>query len=566
MDSAHKRAEAVYNRRVHGQWFTCPNREWGIRLSKKRIVEATFVIILLGALSKVLGFAREQMIAVYFGATGRTDAYVVANTITVIITGLLSGPLSTAFLPVFASHVANDDRQEASRLASSVITISTLAVLGISIIAMAKADTLVAITATGFTGATFDDAVFLTRVFLPAMAIPLLSAFAKSILNTCDRFGIPALAPSIQNLVIVIVIGILAPTLGITSLTIAVVLGYLAALAIQTPQLVSVAGWPSSSLRIDESTKKVMRLAVPLMAGSLFSQLYLFVDKNLASHLPEGSIAALSFADRLRQVPLGLFVAAVVTVVYPNLSTMWAKKDIAGFKETAIMGLRYVEFICIPSALGLMVLARPLVRLVFEHGEFTAEATAVTASALVAYSPALVFMAATQVIFVAFYSSQDTRTPVMLSAATAVVNILLDLVLVRFFGHVGLAIANSLAATLGALVGLYALNRLSKLPLKSFAISLGKILVSSAVMAGVALALSSFLGFEEGAGSLLRDVITAGIVVGGAFLTYALVAALLRCEEMSSFIGMVKRRMGKETPVNRRLATKERRDRKRGRT
>ncbi len=206
-------------------------------------------------------------------------------------------------------------------------------------------------------------------------------------------------------------------------------------------------------------------------------------------HLPEGSIAALKFADRLRQVPLGLFVAAVVTVVYPNLSGMWAKKDTAGFKETAIMGLRYVEFICIPAALGLMVLARPIVRLVFEHGAFTAGATSVTASALVAYSPALISMAATQVIFVAFYSSQDTRTPVLLAAGTAVANILLDVLLVRFLGHVGLAVANSLAATLGALAGLYALNRLSRLPLMSLR-RLAKILVKL-YHNGMSLALSS---------------------------------------------------------------------------
>ena len=533
-------------------------------MSKKRIVEATFVVIVLGALSKMLGFAREQMIAVFFGATGRTDAYVVANTITGVITGILSGPLSTAFLPVFASHVANGDREGASRLASSVITISTAAVLGISVAAMLPADKLVSIAAPGFSGTTFNDAVLLTRVFLPAMAIPLLSAFAKSVLNTYDHFGIPALAPSLQNLVIVAIISLLAPVFGVASLAVAVVGGYAAGLAVQVPQWFKVGGRPSFSLRMDESARRVMKLAVPLMAGALFSQLYLFVDRNLASHLPEGSIAALSFADRLRQVPLGLFVSAVVTVVYPTLSGMWAKNDSEGFKETAIMGLRYVEFICIPAALGLMVLAKPVVRLVFEHGAFTAGATSLTASALVAYSPALVAMAATQVISVAFYSSQDTRTPVILAAVTAVLNVLLDLVLVRFLGHVGLAIANSLAATLGALAGLYALNRLSKLPLKSLATSLAKILVSSTVMAGAALALSAALNFGEGTGSLLRDVLTAAVVIGGAVLVYILVAAVLRCEEMSTFAAMIRRRMGKETPVNRRLATKERRDRARG--
>ncbi len=510
-------------------------------MSKKRIAEATVTVVILGALSKVLGFAREQMIAVFFGATGRTDAYVVANMIPVLITGLLSGPLSTAFLPVFASHVAKGDREGASRVASSVITVSTVAVLILSVAAMFPANRLVRLVAPGFSGSTFASAVMLTRVFLPAMVIPLLSSFAKTILNSNDHFAIPALAPSLQNLVILAVIALLAPTFGVTSLAIAVVLGYLAALAVQIPSAVKVGGWPKVSFGIDDSVRKVFKLSWPLMAGSLFAQVYLFVDRNLASRLPEGSIAALSFADRIRQVPLGLFVAAVVTVVYPSLSGMWAKNDQDGFKETAIMGLRYVEFVCIPAALGIMVLATPVVRLIFQHGAFTKEATGLTASALLAYSPALVGMAAIQVINVAFYSSHETRIPVLLAAGVAGLNTVLDLLLIKPFGHVGLALANSAANLLGALAGLYALNRMSSLPLRSLLRSLTKILLASGTMGAVALLLSQATGFHKEAASLMRDAANAGIVIGGAGLSYLILATVLKCEEMSALVGLLRK-------------------------
>jgi putative peptidoglycan lipid II flippase len=513
-------------------------------LSKKRIAEATFIVVILGVLSKVLGFAREQMIAVFFGATGRTDAYVVANMIPVLITGLISGPLSTAFLPVFASHVAKGDREGASRLASSMITISTVGVLFLAVMAMFPADHLVRLVAPGFSGETFSSAVALTRVFLPAMVIPLLSSFAKTILNSNDHFAVPALAPSIQNLVIVAVVALFAPTFGVTSLAVAVVLGYLAAFAVQVPSMVKVGGWPKATFRVDDSVTKVFKLSWPLMAGSLFSQFYLFVDRNLASHLPEGSIAALSFADRIRQVPLGLFVAAVVTVVYPSLSGMWAQKDQDGFKETTIMGLRYVEFVCIPAALGLMVLANPVVRVIFQHGAFTREATALTASALLAYCPALVGMAAIQIINVAFYSSQETRIPVLLAAGVAALNTVLDLLLIKPFGHVGLALANSAANLLGALAGLHALNRMSRLPLRSLFRSLTKILLASGTMGVVALALSRATGFHRAAESILRDAVSAGIVIGGAGLSYLLLAAVLKCEELSAFLGLLKRSKG----------------------
>ncbi len=504
-------------------------------MSKKRIAEATMVVVGLGAFSKVLGFAREQLIAFLFGATGRTDAYVVANMVPVLVTGFLSGPLTTAFLPVYASLAAKDDKAGASHLVSSIVTVSTFLVLFISVVAMLPADRLIRLVAPGFAGATFNDAVTLTRVFLPAMVIPLLSAFAKAVLNTHDHFAVPAAAPSVQNLTVILVAALLAPVMGVMSLALALVLGYIAAFLVQVPSTVKVGGWPKISTKVDESGVKVLKLAGPLMAGAVFAQIYLFVDRNLASRLTEGTIAALSFADRIRQVPLGLFVAAVITVIYPSLSAMWAREDKAGFKETAFMGLRYAEFVCLPAAVGLMVLANPTVRLIFEYGAFTSEATAHTASALLAYSPALVGMAATQVTNVAFYSSHETRIPVLLAAGTAVLNTILDLLLVKPLGHVGLAAANSAASLLGAFAGLYALNKKSGLSLKPLARPFGKMVLASGIMGAVALFLSRVTGFGSGTGNAFFDLLRGAISMAGAALTYLIAAACLKCQELSVF-------------------------------
>ena len=138
------------------------------------------------------------------------------------------------------------------------------------------------------------------------------------------------------------------------------------------------------------------------------------IDKNLASRLPSGSIAALSFADRLRLLPMDLFVSAVITVIYPSLSEMWAKRDSAGMGDTLLTGARYAMFVCIPAALGLTVLAKPIVRLAFERGAFTPEATLLTAKALSVYSFGIVALALSRIVGVAFYSSQDTWRPVLL--------------------------------------------------------------------------------------------------------------------------------------------------------
>lgn len=513
--------------------------------SGKRIAQATMVVLLLNSVSKLSGFAREQMVAVFFGATARTDAYVMANRIPTMVLGFLSGPLSTAFLPVFAAAIAKGDRKAASRVVSSIITISALLVAGVSIVAIVPAPTLVRLIAPGFSGATLDSAVLMTRIFFPAMLLPLLAAYAKQVLNTHGEFAIPAIAPFVQNLVIIASIALFAPALGIPALAIGTVVGYAVNLIVQVPLWRKRGPWPGFSLRLDESTRSVIALALPLIAATLFSQAYLLVEGNLASHLPEGSIAALSFADRVRQVPVTMFVTAVTTVIYPSLAAMWAKKNSAEFRDTAILGLRYVGFICIPAAAGLMVLASPSIRLAYRYGAFTSEAVSSTAAALTAYAPGMIALGLMQVISIAFYSAHETRIPVALGVGTSVLTALLDLALVGPLGHVGLALANSIGSIAGALAGLYVLSRfVGGFPSKSLLLSLGKIAAASAPTAAFAYWLSRLTGFDSGAGSFLGNVVAGGITIGGAAAAYLVLAVILRCEEMTMFLGLAKDRLG----------------------
>lgn len=512
-------------------------------MSRKRMAQAAAVVAVLSALSKIAGFAREQMIAMLFGATGQTDAYRTAETIATLVVAMLSGPLSTAFLPVYAAHVATGDEQSARRVASSVFTLSALAVLAVSVCAMPFAGTLVRIVAPGFSERTFADAVMLVRILLPSMMLPLLAAFLKSMLNTYGEFTVPGAVPILQNLVIIAFVSLLGPVLGIASLAWGVVAGYAAALAAQLPSMGRVKASPGLSISVDDSTRKVLKLAGPLVLSTLFSQLYLLVEKNLASHLPEGSIAVLSFADRLRQLPLGLFVTSVITVITPTLSGLWAKKDTAGYRDTAIAGIRYVEFVCIPASVGLMVLARPIVRLAFERGAFSGSATASTAAALSAYAPGLIGLGASQVIAASFVAGQETRIPVALGIGTALLNVVFDVLLVRPLGHIGLALANAVSSLAGAAFGLYLLGRfVSGIPLQDLGWSVAKMAGCSAVMGAVAYALSRMTGFYRGTGSLVSDGLAGAFVVGVAVCAYAASALALRCDEARKMYGLLMNR------------------------
>ncbi|MGI6632804.1 MAG: murein biosynthesis integral membrane protein MurJ [Bacillota bacterium] len=511
--------------------------------TRKRIFQAAFVVMLLNVLSKILGFTREQIFAMFFGATGEIDAKVAAEKITSVI-AVLSGPVSTTFLPVFASFVAKGDDEGAKRTTSSIITLSTLLVLAVALALFIPAPYVVRLMSPGFGEETLRTATMLTRVLLPAMLLPLLIAFAKSVLNTYENFAVPAFAPSIQNMILIATAALFGPVMGVKSLAIGFPSAYIAALALHVPAWRRSPSWPSFSVHLDESTKKVLLMAVPIVLGSVFTQVYMLTNLRLASRLAEGSVAALSFADRLRQFPLGFFAMAVTTVIFPTLSGMWSKGDREGFKSTAVNGIRFVEFVCIPAAVGLMVLAKPIVRLVFERGAFVPEHTAAVASALTAYSPALAGMAALSVISFVFYASQETRVPVALAVGTALLNVALDVILVGPLGHVGLALANSVSQTVGALVGVYLLNRLLRdLPLRSLSNSLIKVLVSSAVMGAAAFELSRYSGFHGGTGNVLRDLLTGGIVMGAAVLVYGITAVLLKAEETQMLIGLTRTRL-----------------------
>lgn len=509
----------------------------------RKVFEATFVVMVLSILSKVLGFAREQIFAMFFGATGELDAKVAAEKITAAIT-VLSGPVSTTFLPVLSACVAREDREGARRVTSSIVTLSAFLILVMAALVIVPAPHVVRLFSPGFGEETLRSAVFLTRVLLPFMLFPLLSALGKSVLNTYGNFGIPAFAPSLQNMVIIAAAALFGPVFGIKSLAIGFPLAYVAAFLIHVPAWKKSPAWPSFSFHWDENTRKVLLMSVPIIMGSVFAQVYALANLNLASRLPEGSVAALSFADRLRQFPLGFFAVAVTTVLFPALSGMWAREDKEGFSVQAANGIRFVEFVCIPSAAGLMALAGPIVRLVYERGAFTPEHTALTAAALVPFAPGIAAMAAQSVITYAFYSSQETRVPVALSVGTALLNIALDMLLIGPLGLVGLALSNSVAVTAGALAGLYLLKRrLPSLPLRILGVSLLKAVLASAAMAVAARLIAWYTGFAAGTGSLFGDVLAGGVSIAGAAVIYVVVSMVLRSEEVAMVFRAIRSRL-----------------------
>jgi putative peptidoglycan lipid II flippase len=496
------------------------------------VTHPTLVLALLLMVSRLMGFVRSQVMAALFGATGETDAFIVAVSVATLVTAL-TGPVTMTFLPVYAAAMGKGDAKAASRVASETVTLVSGFMMIACVTLAAFAPSLTRLMAPGFGDLTYVRAVSLARIMLAAMVLPLLASLAKSILNTRRQFIIPAVADIIENVAVVLVLLRLASTMGVASLGIASSTGFLILFIIQYLALKRAGLWPALELGFGPETRKVFILALPLVGSWVFSGLHRFVDKALASGLSEGSMAVLEYAERIRGLPMGVLVAAATTVMAPSLSRFWGKGDARSFAGLVEDNLRSIEFVCVPIAAGMMVLAQPIVRLAFERGAFTPEATRATAAALVAYAPGLAAMAATRVIMSALISSQKTGLQVLVGICSSLLNVGLNFAFIGHFGHVGLALASTVAGFLTLAASLFLLRRDHRryLDIRALAVPIGKMAVAATVMAGAAVWLSERTGLAIGTGDTTKDFMLLVLVATVSAAVYFILAAALGCDE-----------------------------------
>lgn len=322
----------------------------------------------------------------------------------------------------------------------------TLFFLAASILGIAGAPLLIKLVAPGFQGAVQTMTVELVRIVLPLMIFAGLASLFTNLLNANNIFGLPAFSTSVNNIFIIISALTLGSRYGIQGLALGTVLAMAAMALVQFPTLLK-SGF-KFRLALDlrhPGVQKVYILALPAAIGVAVNQANVYINGVLASWLPEGSISALSYADRLIQFPVSLFVLALGTAVFPALSGWAARGDQEDLAKILLTSMKVVIAGIIPASVGLMVLSQPIVKLVFERGAFDQAASAMTAAALFFYAVGLVGQASAILLTRGFYALQDTRTPVKLGLVIVGVNLILSLFFIRYLQHAGLALANSLA-------------------------------------------------------------------------------------------------------------------------
>ena len=508
--------------------------------------------------SRILGVVREQVLAALFGAGNAMDAYNVAYRIPNLVRDLFAeGAMSSAFVPTFTRHLATAGKESAWRLANYVIN-GLIVITGLLVlVGIVFAEPLVEMFAGAYRGVPgkLELTVFLTRIMLPFLSFVAVAAACMGMLNSLHRFFIPALSPAMYNVATItcaFAVVPLMPSLGlpaIAGIAMGSLLGGAAQLAVQWPALrrEGFAYRPILDWR-DESLRRVLILMGPGTIGLAATQVNVFVNTVLATGEGTGAVSWLNYAFRLMYLPIGLFGISIATATLPAVSRHAALNEEHHVRRTVADGLSLMMMLNVPATAGLLVLAAPIVRVIFERSAFTAADTAATAAALQFYALGLVGYSVVRIASPVFYALGENRTPVKVSVATVAVNAALNIVLVRFIGYRGLALGTSVAALFNAALLMFLLRRrLGGLDGRRVASSFVRIMIASILMA-LAVALVDSAGATWLAGNALsRQITRLGASIMVALAVLAAAAHILHIPEFREGVALVTRKLGRRT-------------------
>jgi putative peptidoglycan lipid II flippase len=534
------------------------------------VARSAGIVSLAVIASRLLGLAREMVFAYFFGASKSfaNDAYVIAFRIPNLLRDLFAeGALSSAFVPVFSEYLVKKDEKQAFRLSSLVATTLIVVLGALVVLGVVFAEPVVRFIAPGFQAdpAKFELTVRLTRIMMPFILLVALAAQAMGVLNARDRFGIPALASSFFN--IGSIVGGLAvavlltdptfshpvraivekPTEGIIGMAYGVLIGGLLQYVVQWPSLRN-AGFryrPMLSFS-DPGVRRIFALMGPAVIGGAAVQVNVLINSNFASNIPgTGPVSWLNYAFRLMQFPIGVFGVAIATATLPAISRSAARNDEAEFKHTLASSMRLAFLLTIPSAVGLIVLGRPIIALIYERGVFGEGDTGHTAAALGFFAVGLTGYAAIKILAPAFYALGDARTPMIISLLSMLTNFLMNWWLVGVMQERGLALSTSTVALANfGLLYLIMRKRINGIEGGRTATAVAKILSASVVMGVACWATSTGLSraLGESFGARLANV-SVSIAVSACL--FYVTASLLRVEELKAATGALAGRLAR---------------------
>jgi putative peptidoglycan lipid II flippase len=516
-----------------------------------KVAKAAGIVGAATMVSRVFGLLRDMVIAAFFGASWMTDAFWVAFRIPNMLRRLLGeGSLTVSFVPVFTEYLQKKTKDEALELASNAFTILSIILAAVSALGILLSPLIIGLIAPGFISKPeqFALAVFLNRLMFPYIFFIALVALCMGILNSFRHFTAPALSPVMLNIAMIMAALTLRPFFAepITALAVGVLVGGILQLAMQWPFLLKYGVKFKFRFNLRHpGIKQIGLLMLPAILGAGVTTINVFIGTILASLLPGGSVTYLFYADRIMELPLGIFAIAIGTAALPSFSQHAAAGNMDELKSSISFSLRLMLFVTIPAMVALMALSLPIISVLFQRGAFDSQSAIYTGQALFCYALGLWAFAVIRVIVSAFYSLQDSKWPLKAAIITLIVNVLFSLALMYPLKHSGLALANSIAAAVNVLILAFVLkNKIGTFLDRTFYISVFKIILSAIIMLCAILLIDYFMPWNTHTGFKTRLIYLVSTICTGAGVFFVC-AYLLKSPEMHGIIRILKKRFAR---------------------
>lgn len=516
-------------------------------MSKDKFVKKSLWVMLFIILGKIFAIIRDALVAAKFGATYTADIYNFSIGIVYLLTTVSYG-LTTTFIPLNTNHISNYDREKRNKFVHNVINSYSIFTILITIIMMFLSRYIVITFGGGFTNniENFNISVKVIRIMLLSLIFISLQSVITGVLQSHNEFYEPAAMSLVSNLVFIIYLVFFTEKYGIYGFAFATVISFLAQLIINLPKYKSLEyGYkPYINLK-DSELIKMVSLMMPVIISTSLIQLNNFINRAFAANIYEGAVTTLDLSNKLNTLAYEVFAIGIAMVIYPTLAKYAVGEDLYQYKKALLKGINVIFIIMIPAAVAISILRVPLTTLLFKRGAFDERAVNLTSNALLFYAPAMIAYGLRDILNKAFYSINDTKSPMINSFIGIIINIILNVFLVKLMGVSGLTLATSISSTIITVVMLLKLHKKLKginiiYILKSFL----KIIFAAAVMGVIIFIINNriimFLGMNM-MGSLISLV--ACLIVGS--LSYFLIIYVLRIEEILYIINLVKVRVNK---------------------
>lgn len=455
-------------------------------MAGKRVIKSSIIVMILIILGKVLALVRDALIAAKFGATYVTDIYNFALGMVYLLTTISYG-LTTTFIPLHTEHIQKSTKKVRDRFVSNVINVSSIFTIVLTILLIISSKYIIYIFGHGFGNdpKVFSTAVEINSIMLLSLIFVSLQSVITGVLQSHKEFYEPAAMAMVSNIVYVIYLVLLTNKFGIKGFAIATVVGFFMQLAINLPKFKKLGYRYQGIIDFkDPQILDMLKLMIPVIISTSVVQLNVFINRSFATNIFFGAVTVLDCANKINTLAYEVFAIGIAMIVYPTLSELATKEDKTEYKKALGRSISIIMIIMVPAAMAIAVLRVPLITLIFKRGAFTNEAANLTANALLFYSPAMIAYGVRDILNKAFYSIKDTKTPMTNSFVGIIINIVINIIIMKYMKVSGLTLATTISAVVTTILMALDLNKkLNGIELKKMYNSFLKILFSSTVMA-----------------------------------------------------------------------------------